>query len=93
MGEDILNTSISAGLCLVIYTLVDKVVVPLVRKRSRENGRGNSRVQSVLNDQFERRIEGLETDHRALRDLVSAIRADVQETQAILGRIENQISE
>jgi hypothetical protein len=72
---------------LVIYSLVDKLVLPLVRGK---NGNGELR-------QLERRIEQrLDSHDREIREIVAALAAitrTVDLSQAILERVEENLKD
>ena len=75
------------GMCLlVIYGLVDKVIIPIVRGKS-ENGNG----QDFINRQTERRINRIEGEIGEVRTTVAEITRTVDLSQAILTRVEESL--
>ena len=73
-------------LALVLYAVVDKALVPLIKGRKNGNGGISSDAQRYINEDHKRRIEQTEEDLRAVRDTLSVSRV-------LLERIEKQISE
>jgi hypothetical protein len=78
-----------AVLCFVIYTLVDKVVAPLIGARSK--GPSCSNGQRDINRELWGRLYKLENEHGEHSGAIAEVRADVKVSQAILLRIEKSI--
>lgn len=72
---------------LVIYSLVDKLVFPLLRGK---NGNANSEVRDIER-RIDHRLNGHDTEIREIRSAHAEIARTVDLSQAILERVEARI--
>ena len=79
-----------AGLVIVLYAIIDKVLVPLVRSRSSGNDNRSSR-QEYVNKNTERRLAAIERDLHEVRDAWQTIGTQIAVLEEILKRIEGSI--
>ena len=95
---EVLEHSVISGLVLIVYALIDKVIVPLIKSRKpksdgsngHSNGRQKDGIQTHLNSEFDRRISKTEDDLHKLSETMQEIRTEVAVSSEILKRIEGQ---
>lgn len=97
---EILQPSLSAALVVVIYILLDRVVVPLVKgKASNGNGRNkngtvahrNDQQQQLVNEITNRRMDKLESELGENRQAIADVGTAVAVIKAIVERIEARL--
>ena len=86
MDPSVLEYGVVGVLIVIIYGLVDKVIIPIVRGKS-ANGNG----QDFINRQTERRINRIEGEIGEVRTTVAEITRTVDLSQAILTRVEESL--
>tara|TARA_B100000749_G_C18387675_1_gene448828 strand:+ start:379 stop:636 length:258 start_codon:yes stop_codon:yes gene_type:complete len=84
MDPSVLEYGVVGVLIVIIYGLVDKVIIPIVRGKS-ANG------QDFINRQTERRINRIEGEIGEVRTTVAEITRTVDLSQAILTRVEESL--
>ena len=88
MDPSVLEYGVVGVLIVIIYGLVDKVIVPIVRgKSSKDKPNG----QDFINRQTERRINRIEGEIGEVRTTVAEITRTVDLSQAILTRVEESL--
>lgn len=93
---NVLESGVTAGLVLVLYTLIDKILVPLIKGRlgngARNRGGNGERVQQVINSTFERRIGELEESVSEIGKAIVETRTSLALAEQILERIEGTVN-
>ena len=92
---DIANPSIAAVLALSLYALIDKVIVPLIKKKNgSSHGVPSSldhsvEVQGIKNEEYERRISANEAAVSKAVEVNTAIQSDLREALTLMTWIQN----
>jgi len=98
---EILEHGVAAILALALYTIVDKIVVPLVSQRKgngrHDNGGGRNGIQQngrqdYINEDHRRRIDHIDRDMHLVRDALSDVRESVGIAKESLRRIEDDLT-
>ena len=77
----------TVGLSLALYALIDKVIVPLIKKDRDDVANPSRTGQQVTNDDIKRRLGEVERDGREIRDSLSKLTTELTVAVAILKRI------
>lgn len=92
--EILKHGGVAAILALVLYSIVDKVLVPLVSARNgKRNGSGQQQWnhQDYINTIQGKRLDRHDAELSELREVISEVRGAVSVSQAILERIEKSL--
>ena len=81
---EILEQGVLPALVLIIYAMIDKVIVPLLKGRA--NGKPSDR-----NHEWERRIDRNENDIDRNRISIEALRSDIHDVHVQVGTISGKI--
>ena len=94
---DVIQPSLSAALVVVIFVLVDRVIVPLVKGKSnngrhKDSGRDDDRnQQQLVNEITARRMDKLENQLSENRAAVGDVGTAIEVIKAIVERIEARL--
>ena len=91
---EVLQPTLAASLVVVLYLMIDKIIVPLVRGKANGNGRNNQATDDKHQDYINRTVEYRLNDHEKRlgghTDALAEIGAAVQVIKAVVQRIEER---
>lgn len=89
---EIFKDGLVPALVLVVYTLIDKLLVPLVRARlGGEGGELSPDAQRLINKSHAKRLDQIESDLRVIRDTLGQLNTHAEVSEQLLKRIEARI--
>mgnify|MGYP005814101145 FL=1 len=84
---ELFENGLTAALVLILYTVVDKIIAPLIKGRSN----GKHTPQPDRHDDCRRRIDRNENDIERNRSSIDALREDIHDVRVQVGTISGKI--